>query len=127
MSVKKSAKFKSVNFFFQVEPGLSLEELLRTASRKAVSKNLATHDGSYTLFKSTSAFKKQSTISSSKVPKPKVETLDSFLKLKSSSLAPSTTGPSAPILEERYEDSTVRAHFNSAYKSKCKQTADFHF
>ena len=35
-----------------------LEDLLHTASRKAVSKNMCTHDGTFQLFKSTSAFRK---------------------------------------------------------------------
>jgi hypothetical protein len=43
----------------KVDQDYMLEDLLRTASRKAVSKSMSTHDGTFTLFKSTSAFRKQ--------------------------------------------------------------------
>merc|ERR1712012_629751 len=78
----------------EVDTGYMLEDLLRSASRKAVSKNLASHDGSFTYFKSTSAFKKSANI------KPKQTSSSSFSSKISSKHS------SAPILEEKYEDTS---------------------
>ena len=92
-----------------IDPGFLFEELLRSASKKAVTKNLASHDGSYTYFKSTSAFKKQSLPSGGGTgtptlkPKKATNTLDSYLTTSKPKPPPSI--PSAPILEDKYEDS----------------------
>ena len=89
-----------------IDPGFLFEELLRSASKKAVTKNLASHDGSYTYFKSTSAFKKQSLPSvgtPTLKPKKATNTLDSYLTTSKPKPPPSI--PSAPILEDKYEDS----------------------
>ena len=84
--------------FFQIHE-VFFSDLLRSASRKAVSKNLASHDGSFTYFKSTSAFKKSANI------KPKQTTSSSFSSKISSKHS------SAPILEEKYEDTSVRPKY----------------
>ena len=96
-----------------IDPGFLFEDLLRSASKKAVTKNLASHDGSYTYFKSTSAFKKQSLPSvgtPTLKPKKATNTLDSYLTT-SKPKAPSI--PSAPILEDKYEDSVSSSKFPS--------------
>ena len=84
----------------EVDSGYFLEDLLRNSAKKAVSKNLATHDGSFTYFKSTSTFKKNSSggIKSSKT----TGILGSF-----NSKSKMTH---APVLEEKYED-TVSTEF----------------
>ena len=93
-----------------VDPGLLFEKLLISASQKAVSKNLASHDGSYTYFKSTSAFKKQSTVTIDlKKPKKVENTLDSYLTSTKSKSTIST----APILEDKYEDSVSQKHIET--------------
>ena len=89
----------------EVDSGYFLEDLLRNSSKKAVSKNLATHDGSFTYFKSTSTFKKNS---------------GSNLKSKSTGLHSSFNSKiskmtHAPVLEEKYED-TVSTPFIYFYK-----------
>ena len=99
-----------------IDPGFLFEDLLRSASKKAVTKNLASHDGSFTYFKSTSAFKKQSLPSGGGTgtptlkPKKATNTLDSYLTT-SKPKAPSI--PSAPILEDKYEDSVSSSKFPS--------------
>ena len=98
-----------------IDPGFLFEDLLRSASKKAVTKNLASHDGSFTYFKSTSAFKKQSLPSGGGTgtptlkPKKATNTLDSYLTT-SKPKAPSI--PSAPILEDKYEDSVSSSNFH---------------
>ena len=91
----------------EVDSGYLLEDLLRSSARKAVGKNLVTHDGSYTYFKSTSAFKKSSI-------KPKLSTsvsnsspiLSSFTPKVTSKVTTTSSAPSLPsILEDKYEDS----------------------
>ena len=93
----------------EVDSGYLLEDLLRSSARKAVGKNLVTHDGSYTYFKSTSAFKK----STSSI-KPKLSTsvsnstpiLSSFTPKVTSKVTTTSSAPSLPsILEDKYEDS----------------------
>ena len=105
-----------------VDPGCFFQELLRSASRKAVTKNLASHDGSYTYFKSTSAFKKQSSIGSGTALKPKKaeNTLDSYLT--STKSKPSI--PSAPILEDKYEDSVSYPKILLNYANRHKLYSD---
>ena len=89
----------------EVDSGYFLEDLLRNSAKKAVSKNLATHDGSFTYFKSTSTFKKNSSggIKSSKT----TGILGSF-----NSKSKMTH---APVLEEKYEDTVSTEFFVHLY------------
>ena len=91
----------------EVDSGYFLEDLLRNSAKKAVSKNLATHDGSFTYFKSTSTFKKNSSSGGSSI------------KSKTSGLLGSFNSKSkmthAPLLEEKYEDTVSSTYFYIEY------------
>ena len=89
----------SVNVQSQVDPPFMLDELLKAASKKALAKKLATHDGTHTLFKFVQ-----------KAPKtPKVKTgsgsINSYFKTSGGGGGSSSKIGSSPLMDDKYEES----------------------